>query len=265
MFTKLSIRIYIFLLFIASSLVCRGVLILASDFQKLKKGHFIIYHNNRSFANKLSWKAEYHYKRIVNHFGVTGFRPWEDKDKCPIYIYESKGSFMEATGAPEWSEGETLYEPFMFSSHEDAPNLFSRTLPHEMTHMLLYLFMDKKPPPLWLDEGMAQFEEEERTVVYNRKRFIKLQVKEGIYIGLNELMSMTSVPEDRVELFYAEAASIVEHLINDNIRANYGRFLMHLKNGETAEDALKKAYQRKYKNGFSDLEKRWLEFIKRKY
>lgn len=265
MFIKSSIRIYVFLLFIAFSLLCGDGAILASDFEKLGKGHFIIYHNNRNFANKLSWKTEYHYKRIVNHFGVKRFRPWESKDKCPIYIYKNQKDYMEATGAPEWSDGIAQYQPFRFSSYEDNPNLFHRTLPHEMTHMLLYIFMDKKPIPLWLNEGMAQFEEKERRAVYNRKRFIKLYVKEGTYIGLDELMDMTQVPEDRVELFYAEAASIVDHLISDNIRANYGRFLRHLKNGETVEEALKKAYQRKYKNGISDLEKMWLGFIKRKY
>ena len=82
---------------------------------------------------------------------------------------------------------------------------------------------------------------------------------------MSELLNMKGVPAGGVDIFYMQSASVVDHLINDNIRANFGRFLTCLKNGETAEDALKKSYQWKYKNGISDLEKRWLDFVKKKY
>ena len=260
----ISKGVYIYLVF-ALCLVCGKELILASDFGKLERGHFIVYHNNRDLANKLSWKAEYHYKRIVHHLGLKEFRPWEDENKCPIYLYKTKSGYLKATGAPEWSMGSAQYQPFRFSSYEEAPDLFVDTLPHEMTHMLLYLFMDKKSIPIWLDEGMAQFEEEEQSSNYHRKRLMKWHIKEGTYIGLNELINMQRIPEDKVGLFYAEAASVVDHLITDNIRANFGRFLTYLKKDYTVEDALKKSYQWKYRNGISDLEKRWLDFVKKKY
>ena len=266
MFTRLSVRSFRFLISISIACVLFGEgLLQAKEFEKLERGHFIVYHNNRTLANKLSWKAEYHYKRIVNHFGVREFRPWEGNDKCPIYLYRSKSDYLKATGAPEWSAGLAQYNPFRFSSYENAQDLLVNTLPHEMTHMLFYLFMDKKPIPRWLNEGMAQFEEEEQSSAYYRKRTIKWYVKEDNYISLNELINMKGIPQDKVDLFYAEAASIVDHLITDNIRANYGRFLTYIKNGDNTEDALKKSYQWKYKNGIGDLEKRWLEFIKRKY
>ena len=73
------------------------------------------------------------------------------------------------------------------------------------------------------------------------------------------------MPDEKVSLFYSESASVVDHLITDNIRANYGRFLTCMKKGDTVEGALKKSYQWKYKKGISDLEKRWLDFVKRKY
>ena len=259
---------YFLILFPILYLMCCGKLSHAAEFEKFERGHFIVYHNNRSVANKLSWKAEYHYKRIVNHLGVRSFRPWEAKEKCPIYLYRAKTDYLKATGAPEWSVGIAQYNPFRFASYEGAPNLLIDTLPHEMTHMLLYIFMDEKRIPLWLNEGMAQFEEEDQKSNYHRKRLIKWHMREGNYIPLKELINiknLQNMDEERVSLFYAEAASVVDHLITDNIRANYGRFLTSIKNGDTAEAALKKAYQWKYKNGIGDLEKRWLDFIKRKY
>src|SRR3989338_3240080 len=77
----------------------------AADFERLERGHFIIYHQNKDLANSLSWKAEYYYKKIVGHLGIPEFRPWEGKEKGEIYLYKTKSDYMGATGAPEWSGG----------------------------------------------------------------------------------------------------------------------------------------------------------------
>jgi hypothetical protein len=247
------------------SFACALSPVLASDFNEFQRGHFIIYASDRDLASRLSWKAEYHYKRIIRHLGVRKFRPWEDEDKCPIYIYETKEDYLKATGAPVWSEGLAQYQPFRFSSYAGAPNLFVSTLPHEMTHMLLYLFMNKKPIPVWLNEGMAQFEEEGRSTISQRKRLIKQHVRDEDYIALKELLNMQRVPEDNVGLFYAESASVIDHLLTDNIRTNFGKFLTRLKKGQPVEKALKKVYQWKYKKGITELEQRWLEFVNKRY
>jgi len=261
----MSIRYVNISLLLAASLAACPVSATSQDFEVFKRGHFIIYHNNRSMANKLSWRAEYHYKRIVNHFGVKDFKPWEGGAKCPIYLYKTKSDYLNGTGAPDWSQGLAEFGTPRFSSFEDAENLFNNTLPHEMTHLLLYLFAEGRPVPLWLNEGMAQFEEEDKDTVYRRKRFMKSHVRQGTHIPLSLLMEMENIPEDNVHLFYAESASVVDHLVNDNIKANYGRFLSQVKNGESIQEALKKSYQWKYKNGITDLEKRWLEYVKRRY
>lgn len=237
----------------------------AAEFERLERGHFVIYHRNKDMANGLTWKSEYYYKKILGHLGSAEFRPWEGKDKCEIYLYKTKAEYLKATGAPEWSAGLAEDNPPRFSAYEGSPNLATTTFPHELTHMIFHLFVDKKRMPLWLEEGMAQFEEEDQSSEYRSKRLVKWNVKNGTYIRLAELMNMPQIPEDNVDIFYAESASVVDHLITDNIRTSFGKFLTCLKNGQTAEKALKNAYQWKYKNGVSGLEKRWIEFIKQKY
>lgn len=262
MYIRLYLRIYALILgavFFAAS--AAG----AAAFEKLERGHFVIYHLNRDLANDLTWKAEYYYKKILGHLGSEEFRPWESKDKCEIYIYKTKAEYMAATGAPEWSAGLAQDQPLRFSAYEGSPDMETTTFPHELTHIIFRLFTDRKRMPLWLEEGMAQFEEEDQSSLYKRKRFVKWSVKNGSYIRLADLMNMAAVPEDNLEGFYSESASVVDHLITDNIRTSYGKFLTCLKNGRSVEAALKEAYQRKYKNGASDLELRWLEFIRRKY
>ena len=267
---KLFVKIITSLLIaLAVCFTCGRAPLLAADLQKLERGHFVVYHQNRTLANKLSWKAEYHYKRIVNHFGVREFRPWEGNGKCPIYLYKTQRDFQQATGAPEWSVGLAQFNPFRFASYEKAPNLFKDTLPHEMTHMLLYLFMDKKRVPLWLTEGMAQFEEEGQRSRYRSRTLLKWYLRRGEHMKLEELFKVpflpANTPQEQIDLFYVQSASVVDHLITGNIRTNFGRFLSNLKGGMTVENALIKAYQWKYKNGISDLEKRWRDFVKRKY
>jgi len=239
-----------------------------ADLERFERGHFIVFHENKSLANKLSWKAEYHYKRIVGHFGVKGFRPWEGADKCPIYLYKTKEDYREGTGAPDWSVGQANYTDFRFSSYEDAPNLMNSTLPHEMTHMLFHIFMDKRGVPLWLDEGMAQFEEDDVGISRRRKKAIKKYVRKGRHFGIRELMGIRTLrrlTDEEVDIFYVQAASVVDHLITGNIKANYGRFLSSLKSGASVEEALKSSYQWKYKNGINDLEERWLDFVRGRY
>ncbi len=262
MYTKLCLRIAVVVLL---SAFFAGPTSGAAEFEKLERGHFVIYHHNKDLANDLTWKAEYYYKKILGHLGSAEFRPWEGKDKCEIYLYNTKAEYLKATGAPEWSAGLAQDSPLRFSAYEGSPDLATTTFPHELTHIIFRLFTDRKRMPLWLEEGMAQFEEDDQSSLYKRKRFVKMSVKDGSYIRLAELMNMPQVPEDNVDLFYTESASVVDHLITDNIRTSFGKFLTFLKNGQSRDEALNNAYQWKYKNGVSDLEKRWLEFIKRKY
>ena len=111
---------------------------------------------------------------------------------------------------------------------------------------------------------MAQFEEEGKAANM-RKRVIKAYVRSGNYIKLEQLTKMQGIPENSVDLFYAQSASVVDHLLTGNIRSNFGRLLTRLKRGDSLESALKDVYQWKYKNGISDLEKRWKDFVKKKY
>ena len=128
--------------------------------QILKRMHFVIYHDDRRAANNISWKAEYYYKRIIRHFNVPGFRPWTDNKKCTIYLFKVRDDFIKNAKAPLWSAGLARYNSPRLYIYEDSPNLIEGTLPHELTHLIFAEFMDRQKIPSWLNEGMAQYEEE---------------------------------------------------------------------------------------------------------
>ena len=237
-----------------------------ADFQQMSRGHFIIYHRNRSAANNILWKAEAHYKRIVSHIGIGSFRPWEskDKEKCRIYFYPSRKAYLTATGAPNWSVGLAHGNEARISLYEGVKTTAHSTLPHELTHILLRKLWGEVPIPVWLNEGMAQFEEDDKNITSHRKKYIKGIVRSGSYFKLADLFKMSGIPSD-VNLFYAQSASIVDYLIKDNLRANFGRFLTMMRKGKSVDSALKGVFQWKYKNGIPDLEKRWVDYVRKRY
>ena len=235
--------------------------------QVLKRMHFVIYHNNQSFANKISWKAEYYYKKIIRHFNINGFHPWEKDKRCTIYIFENRDSFVKRAGAPSWSIGLARYNPpRLYIYYKGSRNLIENTLPHELTHLIFGEFMDRNKIPLWLNEGMAQYEEEKWDKGY-AKRYLKSHIKEGIYIKLGELFKMERYPQDKekLNLFYLESASVIDYLRKEQIASLFGKFLLKVKQGKSVELSLKEIYQWKFEGGIPELEERWIRFIKARY
>jgi len=232
----------------------------------LKRLHFVVYHNDRQTANNVSWKAEYYYKRILRHFNIEDFHPWEKDKKCTIYIFDSRDDFIKGAGAPGWSGGLARYNPPRLYIYKDAKDLIKNTLPHEITHLIFSEFMDRNKIPLWLNEGMAQYEEEKWDKGY-AKRYLESHIRKGIYIKLDKLFSMKHYPknDEKRYLFYLQSASVIDYLRKEQIASLFGEFLIRIKQGKSVEDALKQIYQWKFQGGIPDLEERWIKYIKTRY
>ncbi len=235
--------------------------------QRLLKDHFVIYHENRNVANKLGWKAEYYYKRILRHLGVQGFHPWEGENKCVILIFKTHDEYVKEMNAPEWSAGIALRDKSLFAMFEGAKDIEVGTLPHELTHLILNeYFGNPDLIPRWFTEGMAQYEEEERAD-YNYKKFILENVKEDKRIKLADLFDGKYILDTRlkISLFYAQSASIIDYMRTRLLQTQFSQFLEEIKNGKSVDEALKEVYQWKFPNGISDFEKRWLEYVTTSY
>lgn len=234
--------------------------------QRLLRDHFVIYHDNRQVANNLGWKAEYYYKRILRHLGISGFHPWEGENKCVILIFKTRQEYIKEMKAEDWSAGQALKNMNLFATFEGAPGLEARILPHEMTHLILWEYFGNMDIPIWFNEGMAQYEEEEQAD-YNFKKHILGIIIESKYIKLSDLFKEVYIPDSRVkiDLFYAESASIIDYMRTELLQANFSKFVSEVKKGKPLDDVLKEVYQWKFPNGISDFEKRWLEYVTTKY
>ncbi len=240
----------------------------AQNFPKecLSKDHFIVYHENRSLANKAAWRAEYHYKKILRHMGVADFHPWEKGEKCVILIFGSQDEYVKETGAPEWSGGLAFKDKDIIATFEGSIGLEDRILPHELTHLVLKEYFGKSDIPLWLTEGMAQYEEES-TLGYGYKKNTMKAARGNKSLRLKDIFEAKYLPEDGEEcaLFYAQSASIIDYMRAQLLQTQFSVFLKEIKNGVAMDEALKRSYQWKFPKGVEDFERRWLEYVTTKY
>lgn len=161
--------------------------------QRLLKDHFVIYHENPQVANDLGWKAEYYYKRILRHLGIADFHPWEGENKCVILIFKTKDEYIKEMKAQNWSGGQAVKDMSLLATFEGTEGLEARILPHEMTHLILWEYFGKTDIPLWFNEGMAQYEQEEQAD-YNYKKYVLQMVREGKHIRLADLFNKVYIP-----------------------------------------------------------------------
>lgn len=144
-----------------------------------------------------------------------------------------------------------------------SDNLLSEVLPHELTHLLFKeitagLKTDARIP-LWLNEGIAVYEEKGRRY----EAPVKKALETGQIIPVAEVIAYVSYPEDlnKRAYFYAQSASLVDFLLNKYGGAKFLSFSKKLvRGGKSIDEALSSTYYPRIKN-VSQLGDAWLKFL----
>ena len=93
---------------------------------------------------------------------------------------------------------------------------------------------------------------------------VKKAIQDGRFIPLTELSKMRishSTSRETVELYYAEAASVIYYMIVELGQYKFKNFCNDLKKGTNFNQALNKAYYR-FKN-IDDLNQAWVNYLSR--
>ena len=262
-----------------------AVLCLAQDWQELKSEHFIVYftplettgqseetkmsltgfRQDEKFAKDVLDKAEVYYRDIASDLGYARYSEfWTWDKRVRIYIHPDHGSFLKATGQPDWSQGMADYKNKQIISYAWSKGFLELLLPHEMAHLIFRDFVGfKGEVPLWLDEGVAQWAEKAKRQAI--KAMVRQLFKEDTLLSLKDMMSLdvrNITQSDRVSAFYVQAVSLVDFLIERYGSSNFVDFCRNLRDGETLEEALSSAYPTHIHN-LAELEERWKEYLKR--
>ena len=234
----------------------------AEEWREEKGDHFIVYYRNETAKPRdILWKAEHSYTKIAGDLGYARYSDfWQWDNRVKIYVHPTKESFQKMTGQPDWSDGMASYLDKSIHTIEGTENFLSGILPHEITHLIFRDFVGlKSHVPLWLDEGVAQWEEEE-------KRALALQwmpslARKAMLFSVHQLTAKDIRQEtdtEKVHIFYLEAISLVDYLITTYGSGRFTDFCRELRDGKDFEDSLHRAYAPSLQN-LDDLENKWLD------
>lgn len=254
--------------------------------KELKGTHFIVYFvGQESFARDVLNAGEKYYTRITGELGYARYQDfWTWEKRCKIYVYPDHESFLKSTGGIEWSHGMAEYHTKTIYSYAWHEGFLESLLPHEITHLIFREFIGfKGEAPLWLDEGVAQWEEEARRPqmksmvndLYAKnglltiKDMMKLDIlrlkdQEGVHIraaltkdGSPGVVFLSS--DNLVNTYYLQSVSMIGFLIEKYGGASFTNFCRELRDGASLQDALRTVYPNI--TTIEEFEKRWKEYL----
>lgn len=224
--------------------------------RELESLHFLVRGYSQGSVQKAAELAEADYNRIMQDTGLYSFKP---ADQYEIRVYGSKEEYLSKTGQPSWSGGVAVGSTLYLY---DGPDL-EPTLAHEMTHLIFYEYMRSYPRPeelRWMNEGLAVLQE---------RRAVPGLLSSDTYAQFRRLMQRAPMPfanmtaltpaserERLVNVWYLQAESVVEFILDVGGRIGFSIFLRELRNGRTLDDALASGFPGLWKD-LRALEDAW--------
>ena len=197
------------------------------------------YEGSDSFARELMDTCEEGLARLTQDIGTYPER------SINIYIYASDNDLKGAMIFPqEWTGGVsfTAFSTIAIGISPSELDWGKRVLVHELTHHVVHqaTFSPYGQLPLWLDEGLAMYNEGELDPVL--RSYLEEAILEDELISVRSLCSPFSAYSGKAGLSYAQSYSLVEYLLD-----NYGQdsmldLLTIFKQGSTYDEALTEVY-----------------------
>lgn len=279
---RVTILLIIFFLFYTS------LSLADKNWQEIRSEHFIIYFQEpaKEFADAVSAKAEEYYNSVSRDLGYVRYENfWKWENRVKIYLYPDHSSYTAGSGARSWSHGVADYKNKLIISYVGSSEFLNTLLVHEITHLIFRDFVGFRGNiPLWLDEGVAQWEEEntrpariyaikslaQKEQLFSLESMMQLDVREinaGEYILVSRLhgdsgeKSKVRIKGDElVKIYYLQAFSLIGFLIERFGADNFIIFSRQLRDGKDMNEALKFAYPTQIRS-LSELETQWDEYL----
>ncbi|TBR17681.1 hypothetical protein EPO66_02315, partial [bacterium] len=234
-----------------------------NGWKEFKSTHFIVYYKNapEDFISKTSDKAEGYYNKIADDLGFRRYNFWLWDNRAKIYIYDDAKAFQLATGQPSWSAGCANVNDKIINSYPYAETFFQTILPHEIGHIIFREFVgfDNPSIPLWLDEGVASYQENLRSAM--ARDMLRSVLREKKLLSLSQLSQFNphfSRDSYTVGLFYAESVNLVDFLIREYGTDNFVSFCQGLRDKKNFERALSSVYPF---DNFNEFDEAWQKNI----
>lgn len=243
-----------------------GISIASADnaqWKKYNSRYFVIYYKNApvDFVESVAQTAGELYENIPRNLGFIRYQGWEYDDRAAVYIYDDQAEYQRYAKNMEWSGGLTNVGHKEIHTFPSAAGFFDSTLPHELAHLIFREYIGNTRVPVWLDEGVAMYQEKAKR--WGANKVVMQALKSGQFIPLSELTAnrlRSEKNKEIINIFYAEAASIVYYMIVELGESRFENFCRKLSEGVAFEQALDTNYSR-FKN-IEDLNMRWVDYLK---
>lgn len=198
---------------------------------------------------------------------LTPFTILIKPNKILVMLFNAHQSYMDFTKRPAWSGASSdLKTDTMYIIEQTG---YYPLAVHELTHLYFDGYFLPTISPLWLSEGMAVYMQ-----IYATKqtpdwvnRSLERILEEGELIPFEEMTSVEDLKDysdDQAALWYTQAYSIVDYLLNNRSRDEFYRFCNELKAATPLHQALFRAYGMPF-NKVSVLQNVWLHDLQKKY
>jgi len=197
------------------------------------------YEGNDSFAQELMDTCQGGLARLTQDIGTYPERP------IKIYIYASTSDLQGAMIFPqEWTGGAafTAFSTIAIGIPPSELDWGKRALVHELTHLVVHqaTFSPYGQLPIWLDEGLATYNEGELDLVFRSS--LEEAILEDELISVRSLCSPFSAETEKARLSYAQSYSLVRYLLDNYGQDRMLELLTILKQGSTYDEALTEVY-----------------------
>ncbi len=250
--------------------------------------HFTVYSTNERLSKTIGERAEVYLDFMTKQ--LFGGRSWAVR--FPILVYSNAQDYQQH-GGPAGSGGVTYGHVtgrtqaiVLFQLKPDfarggksgggsargggggGPQVWKygieSVLPHELTHAVINEFFggQRSKTPRWLHEAVAGRFEQTRDH-YGEAARLARKVVAGEYFRLRDLFEQKVYPE-RIELFYEQSAAVVLYLFEAGPDAMYA-FLSELAAGNGHDAACAAALGIPEEGAVEEFEKRWVEWMRRRY
>lgn len=184
-----------------------------------------------------------------------GFYP---DDSITTILYSAE-QFMDVTRAPAWSGG--IYDGKIripVGGLRERTEVLEKVIFHEYAHAVVHR-MGGGRVPVWLNEGIAQYEDgrnEGRDDLFrylaSAEKLVPLKYLEGSFMGLNQSQAIVA---------YGEGLSAVKYVMDEYGMGMLTRLVSSYKDGKGSEAAIKDTFQMTYK----EFQESWIRNLKKRY
>ena len=204
--------------------------------------NYLIYREKQAVGEQLKSVLDTIHGNLM--LDLTPFTLVSKPNKILVMIFGEKESYMSFTKRPPWSgaasdlKADTMYVL-------EGRSFYPLSV-HELTHLYFDGYFLPAISPLWLSEGMAVYMQ-----IYATKQkpgWVDGSLRNilaGRYIPLENMMDtddLSNLTTEQAEIWYTQAYSLVDYLLNERSRDEFYQFCNELKSGAPVHQALYRAY-----------------------